>query len=338
MQQLQQEQSMAVNDRGWKGKVTLLVISLLFLLFVALGFYWSQEPELWPWVDQSELLDGKMTGVATATALIDTSSVLLNKPGGYLANDMLSPSIFLDNIHNWELGVLIQVRDLARALRKDMARSQSQSTEDIQLVKAENQFFFNSDSWAFPETEAEYQRGIDMVSGYRQRLQSADSRDAQFYARADNLNNWLGDVSTRLGSLSQRLSASVGRAQLDIDLASQDVAQGREAPADVDVQVKTAWLEIDNVFYESRGSTWALLHFFRAAQIDFSAVLEQKNAQVSMEQVIRELKETQRPVHSPMILNGSGFGVLANHSLVMANYISRANAAIMDLRRLLSEG
>jgi hypothetical protein len=39
-----------------------------------------------------------------------------------------------------------------------------------------------------------------------------------------------------------------------------------------------------------------------------------------------------------MVLNGDQFGFFANHSLVMANYISRANAAIIDLRRLLQEG
>jgi hypothetical protein len=39
-----------------------------------------------------------------------------------------------------------------------------------------------------------------------------------------------------------------------------------------------------------------------------------------------------------MILNGSGFGLWANHSLVMANYISRANAALIDLRELLAQG
>ena len=39
-----------------------------------------------------------------------------------------------------------------------------------------------------------------------------------------------------------------------------------------------------------------------------------------------------------MVLNGDGFGVLANHSLVMANYISRANAALIDLNELLSKG
>ena len=39
-----------------------------------------------------------------------------------------------------------------------------------------------------------------------------------------------------------------------------------------------------------------------------------------------------------MILNGSGFGLFANHSLVMASYISRANAAVIDLRNLLEQG
>jgi len=55
-------------------------------------------------------------------------------------------------------------------------------------------------------------------------------------------------------------------------------------------------------------------------------------------QIIRELEASQEPLWSPMVLNGSGFGMWANHSLVMANYISRANAAVIDLRQLLSQG
>jgi hypothetical protein len=50
------------------------------------------------------------------------------------------------------------------------------------------------------------------------------------------------------------------------------------------------------------------------------------------------LEATQHTLFSPIVLNGSGFGMLANHSLVMASYISRANAAIIDLRRLLTQG
>ena len=44
------------------------------------------------------------------------------------------------------------------------------------------------------------------------------------------------------------------------------------------------------------------------------------------------------PLNSPMVLNGSQFGLFANHSLVMASYISRANAAVINLRELLDQG
>jgi len=67
-------------------------------------------------------------------------------------------------------------------------------------------------------------------------------------------------------------------------------------------------------------------------------VLEKKNAAVSVQQIIRELEASLEPVWSPVILNGSGFGLWANHSLVMASYLTRANAAIVDLRDLLAQG
>ena len=102
--------------------------------------------------------------------------------------------------------------------------------------------------------------------------------------------------------------------------------------------VKTSWTELDDVFYEARGTSWALIQFLKAAQVDFADVLAKKNAQISLEQIIRELEATQKPLRSPLILNGSGFGLLANHSLTAASYVSRAHAAIIDLRELLSQG
>ena len=112
------------------------------------------------------------------------------------------------------------------------------------------------------------------------------------------------------------------------------------APATAQSQqmVRTPWTKIDDIFYESRGYTWAILEQLQAVQVDFAPILERKNAVVSLKQIIRELEEAQRPVHSPIILNGSPFGFFANHSLVMANYISRANAAVIDLRELLKRG
>ena len=92
------------------------------------------------------------------------------------------------------------------------------------------------------------------------------------------------------------------------------------------------------MFYEARGFTWALLHLLEAIENDFREVLDKKAARVSLSQIIRELEPTQDSLFSPMVLNGDGFGVVANHSLIMASHISRANAAIIDLRALLAQG
>jgi hypothetical protein len=129
----------------------------------------------------------------------------------------------------------------------------------------------------------------------------------------------------------------VGQKRLNTDLAG-DAAATQSTAAPREMEVKTPWLEIDDVFYEARGSTWALVHFLKAMEVDFHDVLRKKNALISYRQIIRELESTLDPLHAPMVLNGDKFGAFANHSLVMANYISRANAAIMDLRFLLQQG
>jgi hypothetical protein len=80
------------------------------------------------------------------------------------------------------------------------------------------------------------------------------------------------------------------------------------------------------------------VHILKAVEIDFAKVLRDKNALVSLRQIRLELEATQDSLWSPMVLNGDGFGMLANHSLSMSSYISRASAAIIDLRNLLEQG
>lgn len=323
-------------------RTLLIIVAAYLVITLIIGWYWSQEPDFFSVQEHTQQAAEQaqrpiVTGYTTVETLKQVAATILDKPGGYLTNDVTPPGIWLDNMPSWEYGALVQVRDLSRALRKDFARSQSQSTEDPDLAKAEPRFNFDNNSWMLPATEDEYRLAIKSLDLYLARLSDPDTTNTQFYSRADNLNNWLGDVATRLGSLSQRLSASVGKARLysDEDLATLN------APADSTHQeevVKTPWLQIDNVFYEARGQAWALSHFLRAIEIDFAEVIAKKNATTSVRQIIRELEAAQEPLWSPMVLNGNGYGVLANHSLVMANYVSRANAAIIELRQLLSQG
>ena len=324
------------------GKIVIALVLIYLLVTIILGMIWSSEPDTFSVREHTRTVAQEMgrepvSGFATTATMIRIGETLLDKPGGYISNDIFPPGLWMDNMPAWEYGVLVQLRDLSRALRQGMSRSQSQSAEDPDLTVAEPQFHFNSDSWALPSTEGEYRRGIRALESYLERLSDPAGPQAHFYARADNLNNWLADLETRLGSLSRTLSESVGKPEVTEALAGVDdldPLQEEERGADI----KTPWTQIDNVFYEARGTSWALLHIFRAIEVDFRKVLADKNAQASVRQIIIELEESQAQMWSPVILNGSGFGVLANHSLTMAAYLARANSAITDLRELLSQG
>lgn len=308
---------------------------MLLLVVGGISWYWSREPATD--LSVTSAAQPRVVGYATVDTLIGAIDWMLEKPGGYLSNDIAPPSLWLDNMPNFEFGVLVQSRDLARVLRNDFSRSQSQSTEDEDLAIAEPALNFSNDSWIFPTTESKYREARDALESYQTRLSSTVDSDTQFYARADNLREWLAVIERRLGSLSQRLSASVGQARVNTDLAGEPAGAAATPRAAV-VVVKTPWLEIDDVFYEARGTAWALLQFLRAAQIDFAGVLEDKNAAVSIGQIIRELESALAPVSSPIILNGRGFGFFANHSLVLASYLSRAHSAVIDVRELLEQG
>jgi len=333
-------------NKAKEKKSKLQMIKWLLILFVAINFifafYFDREPKLF---DVKQVASKRadlhghriVTGFTTTVTLLEVAETMLNKPGGYLSNDRMPPSVFMDNIPNWEYGVLVQVRDLARTLRNDISRSQSQSLEDDDLKKSDPKFHYDNNSWILPRTESQYQEAINDMHSYLDRLSDDNDADAQFYARADNLVTYLTLVERRLGGLSQKLSASVAKERLNTDLSGDSAAtQSTYKPSEL--KVKTNWFKIDDNFYEARGSTWALIHFLKAIEIDFKSVLEKKNAQISLRQIIRELESTQESIWTPMILNGSGFGFFANHSLVMASYISRANAGIIDLRQLLENG
>ena len=317
----------------------------IFMLFYVVGVYWSLNVE--PIDVQQEVTTAAtadnvspVIGYATTTMLIKVAESILDKPGGYISNDALPPGVLLDNMPAWEFGVLQMVRDMSLVLRKDFSRSQSQSLENKHITKAQPKFNIDNKSWAMPSAESEYRKAIDSLYSYRNALvgiSTAKNDTAQFYARADNLTSYFDEVQKRLGSYSQRLSASVGTDKINTDLAGDHEAKQSSAEASHS-QLRTSWWQLDDIFYESRGAAWALLHFLKAIEIDFDSVLENKNAKISLQQIIRELEASQQTLWSPMVLNGDGFGALANHSLVMANYISRANAALIDLNELLRKG
>ncbi len=327
------------KEKGLKWTLGFFSVTAIIAVFV-LMFIWSTEPAPFDVLENAYDLTGTekgqtlVNGVVTTATLSRLVSTLLEKPGGFIENDKMPPGVMMDNMPNWEFGVLTHIRDFSLSMRDDLSRSQSQSIENKNLVQAQIKFNIDSESWMMPAAESSYKKGREKVNAYLNELQQGK---AQFYARADNLRTLLNKMQKRLGSLSQNLSASVGQVRINTDLAGDSGATQSTKTAEQQY-IKTDWFNIDDIFYEARGQAWAILHILKAVEIDFKGVLKKKNAIASIRQIIRELESTQETVWSPVILNGSGFGFVTNHSLVMASYISRANAALIDLKNLLKEG
>lgn len=330
-------------------RALIFAVLIYFLCAIGIGIYWSffpSAPNINTLVQRqlaflkvptsyTSLAQGDLPeGVATTSALITVSEILLDKSGGYIANDIAPPGVWLDDMPHWELGVVQQIRDTTQSLRASFSQSSLNHEPDIDLQKAEVRFNFSHASWSFPATESQYRAGIEHLQKYNLRLLKTDSHNAQFYADSQHLNDYLAGVEQRLRNLSQRLTASVGPS-INTDSAAISVKQKNSQKIVTGLYSKTPWWQVDDVFYEARGSAWALILILQGMDQDFSKVLQSKNAQASFDQIIRELEPSQQTVFSPMILNGEGFGFVANHSLSMASYLSRAQAAIADCRRQL---
>lgn len=283
----------------------------LLLAVVLLGWYWSLEPEPLQ-LAALPAFDGRVqqaTGIATTRMLQASVQTLLDKPGGFLGNDLAPPGIWLDNMVAWERGAMSASRDLVRAMRRDFTHAPDVALEDADLLRAEPRLYFSGSDWL--TTEDEYRRGILALESYAQRLDSLPPT-AQFHARADSLARWLQDVEVRLDSHVAALGAST---------AAGDA--------------RTGWQQIDDNFYEARGYAWGLRAQQEAIAADFAPVIREAGAEGLHRLVMGELDGTQKPVRSPLVMNGSEYGMVANHSLVMAGYLARTRAAVQQMRERL---
>lgn len=290
-------------------------------LFLLLMWWWGRTPSFF---DPSTLAQSQadsqqhqlVPGYVSTVTLKQLAETLLNKPGGYLRNDVLPPSVWMDNMPAWEFGVLTHIRDFSSAMQRDFSRSQPQFEDDPDLKQAAQRFAFDSNSWMFPSSEREYRRAIKALESYQSRLGSHDQDVASFTISAEALDSWLNTVTERLQDRLEKLSASHRQLQKAI---SQD---------------HTPRYQIDNAFFETRGQLWALKHLLQAVQFDFAEVLS-SDANALLSQMVIELDVSLRSLRSPIILNRHGFGLFTNHSLTLAFFIQRQLDHLAQLRQQL---
>ena len=165
-----------IKDMSQTARILWISIpSALLIICLAMMFWLNHEPDHFNTIERAtqhaeEHGHRVVTGYTTTSTIIETVDVLLNKRGGYLSNDILPPWVFLDNVPNWEFGVLTQVRDITRAMRNDFSSSQTKSTKDLDLIESDTMFHYDSERLIPTDTEVRYRKAKTSLEGYINRL------------------------------------------------------------------------------------------------------------------------------------------------------------------------
>jgi len=287
-----------------KRKILLPAIAGIVLVYGVVMVLQSRLPGLPPLRAAAQPLPG----VVFVSMLGDLMERQLDGFGGWLPNDLpLSPGYFLDNLPNFQLGVLQVLRHDTRVLRDNLSRQRTSDAIHREADQAFTAFANDPTRWAFPSAEGAYQRGVDALVRFRRDLNVG----AHFYPRADNLVQLLEVLVSELGATTTRLL-----------LASQSD--------------QVSWYLVDDAFYYAQGVGYALTGTMKAVRVDFAPVLEDKRAMEIMDQVIGSLEASQ---FDPWIVtNGGKAGILANHASNVKVYLDDARQKMGSLISILKQG
>ncbi|KMY67873.1 hypothetical protein AAU61_08415 [Desulfocarbo indianensis] len=263
-------------------------------------------------------------GAVFSGTLITLSENLLQN---WLPNDVIYPSIFLDNPHNYQRGQLEVIRYCTRVLRDKLSRQRTTDKIDPAADRAFTDFSNNPELWIFPSAESKFSDGVKALETYRQGLAKGSSH---FYPRADNLIELLDQLTSLLGGENTKLS----NAPRDWDLRlSEETAGDRYTEGERLQRVKVPWTKLDDNFYHARGVAYALRQVMVAVRWEFADILSIKRSGELLDNVIEELALANfEPL---MVLNGSRDSVFANHSLKLMATLEDVRQKLINLQHML---
>ena len=294
----------------------LLVIAGLVLYFpLGMLLAHSVNDDVEFIVPEEHRLANGSRAVAMAVALIEREVIqtkwVANKPFPF-------PSSVLDNMPNFQMGMLYALSRFAIELTDVLGRTRGSSQVDPDLDKASGLLKYDGTIWVWePSTslmptasaERQYIAGMKGLISYNKRV---DGGEAVYDRRADNLIAFLERVGSDLGSASASLDTQ---------------AMGSNA----------GWFDMaaDDVFYATKGRLYGYYLLLREIGVDFQAVIEEKNVDKAWQQMLESL-QTAAAMDPLIISNGSNDGLfMPSHLAVQGFYLLRARTQLKEVANIL---
>ncbi len=271
--------------------------------------------------------DSKLKGAV----FIRTNQALIEQLyRNWLPNDLYWPTIFLDNMPNFQIGVLEVVRYNSRVLRDNLSRMRTTDKIDPMAEGAFTSLSNDPYKWWFPRAENKWKKAHEDLEVFYLNFLAGESH---FYPRADNLAVLLEQYASLMGGVNTRL-INAPRDIREVLSLDNDKKNGLNNSKKVDVDIP--WYHIDDNFYYAQGVAYALYGSFRAIRVDFIDVLEDKN---SLELVDKILEDLRRCDFEPLVVfNGDLESVFANHSLNLSGVFNDARQKVNSLIISLKQG
>jgi len=306
---------------GRKRRAFFVVVVLLALFFFVIIVMIINSQKLDFLAQRSG--DPKIKG----TYFIKTNLALVEQMlGNWLPNDLFWPTIFLDNMPNFQIGQLEVVRYNVRVLRDNLSRMRTTDKLDPYAEAAFTALSNDPYKWWFPSAESKWKLSYKNLQSFYENLLKGDSN---FYPRADNLVELLNQYLSLMGGANTRLINAPGDIKKTLS-----IEKDKEGQRLVDIDIP--WSMIDDNFYYAQGIAYALYESFRAIKIDFKDVLMDKN---SMELVDKILEDLERCYFEPLIIfNGDPDSIFANHSLNLSGVFNDARQKTNSLTVALMQG
>jgi len=307
--------------RKYRG-IILVVLIALFIFVVVVMILNSRKPD--PLVLQD--VDKKVKGahfIRTNQALVE------HMTANWMPNDVFWPTVFLDNMPNFQIGLLEVVRYNVRVLRDNLSRMRTTDKLDPDAEAAFTALSNDPHKWWFPSAESKWKVANTHLNTFYENLVSGKSH---FYARADNLVELLNQYLSLMGGVNTRLINAPRDIKATLAVEEGEGKTGPKTLVDIDIP----WRQIDDNFYYAQGVAYALYESFRAIRIDFVDVLTDKNSVQLVDKILEVLGRCQ---FEPLIVfNGDPGSIFANHSLNLSGVFNDARQKINSLTVALMQG
>lgn len=302
--------------RGWRlALILLIVVAIAYVFGMIYANQINDDVDFQPSAEQQ--IPGGSHAVDMAVALIDRE---INKTNWVPNNPFPLPSSMLDNMPNFQMGLMYALSRFAFEMTDSLGRTRGSSQVDPDLDRASGLLKYDGTTWMWDPSisllptagaESQYEGGRRALENYNRRLASGQ---AVLDRRADNLINFLDRIAADLGSTSAILAEHV---------------EGSHS----------GWFDTraDDIFYNSKGRLYGYYKILEGVGQDFQNVLVERNAQPLWDEMLASLRVAAGM--SPLIVSNGAPDALIfpNHLAAQGFYLLRARTQIRELTNVLTK-